>query len=444
MVRIKEETMKKLFLSLEALSLKRRIFVAFSLISLLPLLVIGFYLAYKNLPSYTYLILGINILLGWWIIIQILNSITSIVKKTRKNLSLLGEVKPPEDEVKLLDEVFDKMTVKIKKSFQELKEISKTTEKLNEEVSKKIALLSALLQINDLVSQDTDIKEVFRLIVRRIKSILNFDFTFVLLDLEKEFFSLEAIEPSQNIKFKTLSKHESFLKPLLEKGEVILLDRNNSCRELENFSKDILGVNNLVFLPIFLKREIVGILGAGVKGLEFSFSEEELDVLRAFSKHITFIIEHQRISERIKDLEIKDPLTGLYNAKFAKERLDEEIKRAIVNQRPCGFILIKIKNFKDYIDKRGILALESALKKIANIMRDNLEVGQKPVRISEDSLGIIAPEKSKAQLEKQGSGLLSKVKQEVLAEELDLAFSVAENPLDGTSAEELINKASSI
>jgi len=442
-IRIKEETMKKLFLSLEALSLRRRIFVAFSLISLLPLLVIGFYLAYKNLPSYACLILGINILLGWWIVIQILNSITSIIKKTRKNLSLLGEVKPTEDEVKFLDEVFDKMTVKIKKSFQELKEISKTTEKLNEEISKKIALLSAILQINDLVSQDTDMKEVFRLIVRRIKSILNLDLTFVLLDSEGKFFSLEAGESNQNINFETLSKDKSFLKPLIEKGEVILLDRNNSCRELENFSKDILGVNNLVLLPIFLKREIMGILGAGVKGLEFSFSEEELDTLKAFSKHITFIIEHQRISERIKDLEIKDPLTGLYNAKFAKERLDEEVKRAIVYQKPCGFILIKIKNFKDYINKTGVLALESVLKKIADIMRDNLEVGQKAVRISEDSLGIIVPEKSKAQLEKQGSELLSKIKQEI-SERLDLVLSVAENPIDGASAEELINKASSI
>ncbi|RKY44559.1 MAG: hypothetical protein DRP80_01805 [Candidatus Omnitrophota bacterium] len=436
--------MKKLFLPLEALSLKRRIFIAFCLISLLPLLVVGFYLAYKNLPSYTYLILGINILLGWWIIVQILNSITSIIKKTQENFSLLGEVKPTEDEVKLLDEIFDKMTVKVRKSFQELREISKTTEKLNEEVSEKIALLSAILQINDLVSQGTDIKEVFRLIVRRIKSILNFDLTFILLDLEKGLFSLEAGEPSQNINFKTLSKDDFFLKPLIEKGEVILLDQNNPRRELENFSKDILGVNNLVLLPIFLKREIIGILGAGVKSLEFSFSEEELDTLKTFSKHISFIIEHQRISKRIKDLEINDPLTGLYNAKFAKERLDEEVKRAIVNQRPCGFILIKIKNFRDYIDKIGVLALESVLKKIANIMKDSLEVGQKAVRISEDSLGIIAPEKSKAQLEKQGSELLAKIKQEILAEGLDLVFSVAENPIDGASAEELISKASSI
>jgi len=437
--------MTKLRLSLEHLSLKRKILIAFCLISLLPILVIGFYLAYKNLPSYTYLILGVNILLGWWIIVQIFNSISSIIRKTQEKFSLVGEVEPTEDEVKLLDEVFDKMSIKIKKSFQELKEISKSTEKLNEEVSKKVSLLSTILQINDLVSQGTEIKEIFSLVVRRIRDILNPQVSFILLNLEREDFFLEAIESNQKIELGPLSKSESFLKPLLERGEVLIVDKSHRFnKELQEFSTNTLGVDNLILLPIFLRKEVIGILGAGNSTSDFSFSEEEIETLTVFSKHITFIVEHRKMSEKIKDLEIKDPLTGLYNERFAKERLDEEIKRAIANQRPCGFILIKIKNFKECIERLGVLSLESDLKKIASIIRDNLEIGQKPARLSEDTLGIIAPEKSKAQLERQASMLVSKIKEEASLEALNLTFSVAENPIDGVSAEELIKKASSL
>lgn len=436
--------MKKSLLSLEDLPLKRKIFIAFSLISLIPLLVIGVYVVYKYLPYYTYFILGVNILLGWWIITHIFTSIASILKKTKKNADVIGKVSTEKDEVKILDEIFDKMSSKIKRNFEELREISKSTERLNQEVVKKVSLLSSIMQINDLVSQEIDISEVFKFIAKRIKDVLNLHMCFILLDDGKDNFRLEAVGTTRAVSLEAISKNESFLVPLLQNGQTLVLDQNHpQAEDLKEFAANILKLQSAALIPMFLKENVVGILGIARREVDYIFSEDDLESLNIFSRHISLLMEHKDMSIKIRDLEIKDALTGLYNSRYMEERLDEEIQRAIAYQRPCGFILFKIKDFKKYMDELGVISLEKALRNIAHTIKDNLDISEKAGRTAEDELSIIAPEKSKNQLEKEAADILSKIKYNLSQRgiELDLGCSIAENPIDGVTSSELINKA---
>lgn len=87
--------------------------------------------------------------------------------------------------------------------------------------------------------------------------------------------------------------------------------------------------------------------------------------------------------------------------------------------------------------------LEKACKNIADIITNNLDASEEAGRLSEDKVVIIAPEKSKAQLQQRAEFLLSQVKFNLSKQgiDLDLHFSMAENPLDGLTQDELINKA---
>jgi len=424
--------MKNASVTFSDLPLRRKVIIAFILISLLPLLVVVFLFISKqdslNVKVILGLVLGVLISLGWLIIAGILRSISTILDKTHEHAGIVGEISETENEIKILDGVFDNMSTKIKKSFEELKDISKNTESLNQEITKKVALLSTIIQVNDLVSQELETKEVFRFAVRRIRDILNFDICFILLDTGQEDFVKEAIDSSQEIKFESISKNEPFLQPLIEAGQTLMLDLKHYFRQdFRDFANDVLKAGSIVLVPIILKKEVVGILGGARQDAGYSFSKDQIETLKIFARHISLLLERRVMSLKIKDLEIRDALTGLYNSRFIKGRLEEEIKRAIDRQRPCGFILIKIKDIKGHIEKFGILSLEAAFKSIAGAVREDLDISEKAGRISEDKLAIVAPEKSKTQLEKRAGDLVYKLKNNLSKQgiELDLVFSVA-------------------
>ena len=144
-------------------------------------------------------------------------------------------------------------------------------------------------------------------------------------------------------------------------------------------------------------------------------------------------------------LSVKDKLTGLYNAVYIRERLDEEIQRAIHYQRPCSFALLVIKHFDDYASSHGEGAVEEALKMIADVVNGHMREFDRAARIGRGEFVIILPDKNK----KKCIELIEKVERDVAAlnlcvspsDALTLCAGVSENPIDGVEANTLYIKA---
>ena len=139
-------------------------------------------------------------------------------------------------------------------------------------------------------------------------------------------------------------------------------------------------------------------------------------------------------------------MTGLYNQVFITSRLEEEIKRAKIYQRPCAFIIFDIDNFKTYREKFGLINAESAIKKIAVLIRDMVTEIDRVGRTNADEFSIILPENNKRQAQEIAEEIRKKIEaiynQEVdLAQRITLSAGVSENPLDGVDAAQLIEKA---
>ncbi|MDP2830639.1 MAG: GGDEF domain-containing protein, partial [Candidatus Omnitrophota bacterium] len=145
-------------------------------------------------------------------------------------------------------------------------------------------------------------------------------------------------------------------------------------------------------------------------------------------------------------LEIKDTLTGLYNRFFIKSRLQEEIKRAIVYQRPCAFIIFDIDNFKNYFEKFGLINGEAALKKIAVLIRGCITEVDRVGRTDYDEFSLILPEKNKRQAQEVAEEICKKIQASFCVDQdsskcLTFSAGVSENPLDGVEVEQLMAKA---
>lgn len=169
------------------------------------------------------------------------------------------------------------------------------------------------------------------------------------------------------------------------------------------------------------------------------------------------------LTKKVGDLEIIDPLTGLYNEKVFLAKLEEEIKRATVYQRPCGLLAAEINNYKAYEEgteaqnskgtkvkrkieyvheeDKAVAQGEKFLKKTIEVLKDNVRDIDILGRIQDNKIGIILIERNKRQcLEtvrklKEALSIGFKDSGQLT---LQISFAVAENPLDGKNAAQLL------
>jgi len=152
--------------------------------------------------------------------------------------------------------------------------------------------------------------------------------------------------------------------------------------------------------------------------------------------------------DKVDRLSLKDALTGFYNATYIRERLKEEIQRAVHYQRPCSFVYLNVDGFNDYAAQHGVEASEEALKSVAKIIERHLSEFDRPARIRKDEFVIIFPDKNKKKIMEIAEGISREIaafsfgaKGGTANQRLTVCAGISENPMDGVSVDELFVKA---
>jgi two-component system cell cycle response regulator len=77
-------------------------------------------------------------------------------------------------------------------------------------------------------------------------------------------------------------------------------------------------------------------------------------------------------NRKLTRLAYTDPLTGLYNRRYFRRRLADEVDRALRHSGPLSVSVVDIDNFKAYNDAHGHPAGDAALRRIAGVLNANL------------------------------------------------------------------------
>ncbi|MCI0596682.1 MAG: GGDEF domain-containing protein, partial [candidate division Zixibacteria bacterium] len=93
---------------------------------------------------------------------------------------------------------------------------------------------------------------------------------------------------------------------------------------------------------------------------------------------------HQRLKAKVQnlgvrarileDLSAKDPLTGLFNFGYIRERLQIELERAKRFQTPLSCLMIDVDNLKQINDKHGHPAGDEKLRQIALLIQKEIRM----------------------------------------------------------------------
>jgi len=423
--------------SLSNLSLKRKVCIAIALVSLLPVVVLFYYFSGYYVSFLTTSILIVVVTLGWWVVFEVFASIIKIYTRSRNTLEDIGESIPAiPDEVQSLEKMIVLLSDKVKSGFEQLRDFTRMTEDLNKEVSRTVLILSTILQANDLFSKEAPAESVIKLIINHLKHLIRTEACFCgLEERAKGKFETVARVGIDALKVDSFFKNKD--KALSRLKDIIVVDKRNKPKSFLLWAQE-LDVKNIALVPISSKGRIIGLIGVGNNEDDFVFSKDDLEILGLFAQNVTLIWQHERLSEKIEELEIVDSLTGLYNEKLIKTRLSEEIKRSTTYQRPCGFIEVEIVNYDDFRKKRGMIEAEKVLKKMAKGFKGALRPVDIAGRTGPNKLGAILIESNKRQSQEVGENLKKNLA-EICGSEIQLKFSVAASPIHGVTAQELMS-----
>lgn len=436
--------------------------IAFSLMSIIPLLVCIYLffvyfpyvvkIPFSNLQIYLSVFVSIIIaFIGFFVAKQIVDPIIEISSEARSIAK--GEYDREiqvtrEDEIGDLSASLNQLTRRIRDNMEELRDYGERTKQINSEINKRVVVLSGLLQVSNLITQGAKISEIFDVSLSKLVQLKDSLWAALVTKEEGVPFKIGAqygISDEQKIFLLSDEAKKIFDMVIFNKGGLIIDKANNQADPLA--IKQILNTNNIILSPIFRHAKIVGFLGLGNSdsGADSQYNKDDLELVGIFAKQIAIAIENDYLVNRLQTLEIKDTLTGLYNKTFIINRLDEEIKRSIIYQRPCAFMLISIAKFNEFLNSFGELAGETALKKISKAIDESCSEIDRVARYGDADFAIVLPERNKKQSTEFAQDLIKKIQESFSQtegkEKLASYVAVSENPIDGSSAKDLIKKA---
>jgi len=205
----------------------------------------------------------------------------------------------------------------------------------------------------------------------------------------------------------------------------------------------------LICIPLMLKEKVIGVLNLSDKADCAPFTEADLELLTSFANLASLMIERTLVLEesvRFEQLSVTDSLTGLYNRRFLKSRIEEELNRSNHQGLNLTILFMDLDFFKNYNDVCGHLAGDEALKRTADIVQGSLREMDTVARYGGEEFCALLPGTSKAEAFIVAERIRAEIESEKFPGEQNLplgrltaSFGVATFPEDGRTYTALIH-----
>src|SRR5207237_4051929 len=97
-------------------------------------------------------------------------------------------------------------------------------------------------------------------------------------------------------------------------------------------------------------------------------------------------------SDIVRNLAMIDPLTGLYNRRYAEQRLSAEVARSARRGHPLTILSLDLNNFKEINDTYGHPAGDLVLQEFAAHLNKVIRGSDLAVRLGGDEFLVLLPD----------------------------------------------------
>jgi diguanylate cyclase (GGDEF)-like protein len=153
------------------------------------------------------------------------------------------------------------------------------------------------------------------------------------------------------------------------------------------------------------------------------------------------LAEKQGHSDLLRNLAMVDPLTGLYNRRFAEQRLAAEVARSERKGHPLTILTLDLNKFKQINDTYGHPAGDLVLQEFGARLNSVIRGGDLAVRLGGDEFLVLLPECTSQQLQLV-LGRLGSLQVHWYGQEIPITFSAGWKQYElGERPEEMLARA---
>jgi diguanylate cyclase (GGDEF)-like protein/PAS domain S-box-containing protein len=118
--------------------------------------------------------------------------------------------------------------------------------------------------------------------------------------------------------------------------------------------------------------------------------------LRAICDRVGPALANLKLRDALRELALRDGLTGLYNRRYMEDALNRELHRSERSGKPLAVVMIDIDHFKGFNDKYGHDAGDFVLSALARAIITKIRPSDMACRYGGEELAVVLPEASLA------------------------------------------------
>ncbi|MBN2218701.1 MAG: sensor domain-containing diguanylate cyclase [Kosmotogaceae bacterium] len=254
---------------------------------------------------------------------------------------------------------------------------------------KELAKLKAITRIHHSVGSSLELEEISRILVRELIDIVYCDACALVLiegnkvrilaerGFSKTFGEIEFSTYMPAVKYIVDTKRAIFTGDVLNSPAAGCV--SHGC-----------AMCSLICVPVMVNDEAKGIIHLD-SSRKNAFDEDDLEFVDLLAKEISIDIERSFLYAQVRDIAIRDGLTGCFNRRKFDVDIMAEIANAKCSEEPLSFLMLDIDWFKKYNDFHGHSKGDVLLKEIVNILTSNVRASDKAYRYGGEEFAILLP-----------------------------------------------------
>ncbi|HEY2048700.1 MAG TPA: diguanylate cyclase [Caulobacteraceae bacterium] len=148
-------------------------------------------------------------------------------------------------------------------------------------------------------------------------------------------------------------------------------------------------------LPLIVQGQTVGLLYLEERDPSQSLPAADLGVL---ADTIGATLANLRLRQNLRDMSVRDALTGLFNRRHLADSLPEELVGAARANEPLSVVILDLDNFKSFNDSFGHEAGDTVLREVSQAITRNVRLGDTVFRYGGEEFMVVLPRAGAAQV----------------------------------------------